>query len=385
MRILFAHCFYRIPGGEDRHVREQVDLVSGAHDVELVSQANVDLSEGPVTAARMLYSRAKKREIGAVLDRFAPDVVHVHNAYPSLGPAVFLAARERAVPVVMTVHNFRLRCPNGLMFTEGAPCRRCEPGLYLNAVWHRCFPTKRQGVAYASALWVHRFGMRLEKQIARFIAPSEFVHRRLLDWGIEEERVRLVRHFVSRTQHGVTREQMGAHGVFFGRLSPEKGLATLLRALRLAGDPPFLIVGDGPQRNALERMATDEGLVNTKFLGWQSRENAGEVLSSARYVVIPSVSDETASLSALEALAAGRPLVVSDLGALPELVQSGAGITSRAGDADDLARKIAMSSRDDEFCLRASREARRVARASLTREHHLGELESVYRGCLPGD
>ena len=91
--------------------RDQIDLVSRAHDVELISEANVDIAEGPATAARMLYSRAKKHDAGAIIDRFAPDVVHVHNAYPSLGPAVLLAARERGVPVVMTVHNLRLRCP----------------------------------------------------------------------------------------------------------------------------------------------------------------------------------------------------------------------------------------------------------------------------------
>ena len=144
MRILYAHSFYRAPGGEDRHVRDQVDLVSGAHDVELVSESNVDLSESPATATRMLYSRAKKRDVGRIIDRFAPDVVHIHNTYPSLGPAVVLAANDRGIPIVMTVHNFRLRCPNGLMFTEGALCRRCQSGVYTNALLHQCFPTMKQ-------------------------------------------------------------------------------------------------------------------------------------------------------------------------------------------------------------------------------------------------
>ena len=184
MRILYAHCFYRIPGGEDRHVRDQVDLVSRAHDVELISEANVDLSESPATAVRMLYSRSKKRSTWAqIIDRFAPDVVHVHNTYPSLGPAVLLAAHERRIPVVMTVHNFRLRCPNGFMFTEGAMCRRCESGIYINAIVHRCFPTKKQAGAYAAVLWAHRFVMRLEQRIARFIVPSEFMRQRLLASG----------------------------------------------------------------------------------------------------------------------------------------------------------------------------------------------------------
>ena len=149
MRVLYAHSFYRMPGGEDRHVRDQVELVSRTNDVELIAASNADLPDTPATAARMIYSREKKHEILGIIDRFAPEVVHVHNAYPSLGPSVILAANERGIPIVMTVHNMRLRCPNGLMFTEGMACHRCERGLYAHAVAHQCFTSKRQAVAYA--------------------------------------------------------------------------------------------------------------------------------------------------------------------------------------------------------------------------------------------
>ena len=379
MRILYAHCFYRIPGGEDRHVRDQVDLVSRAHDVEVISEANVDLAEGPVTAARMLYSRAKKQHVGAIIDRFAPDVVHVHNAYPSLGPAVLLAARERGVPVVMTVHNFRLRCPNGFMFTEGAMCHRCESGLYVNAIVHRCFPTKKQAGAYAAILWAHRFVMRLEERIARFIAPSEFMGQRLLEWGIGEERVRVIRHFVPSAGSSGSDPRIGSYGAFLGRLSSEKGLDILLAALHRAGDPPFLIVGDGPHRRALEDLARKLRLANTRFLGWRSHDEVGELVAAARYVAIPSVSEENAPLAALEALAAARPLLVSESGGLPELVATGAGVVSRPGDEIDISDKITLLMEDDELCRRASTEALTFARRWLDPERHLAGLESLYR------
>lgn len=379
MRILYAHCFYRIPGGEDRHVRDQVDLVSRAHDVEVISEANVDLAEGPVTAARMLYSRAKKQHVGAIIDRFAPDVVHVHNAYPSLGPAVLLAARERGVPVVMTVHNFRLRCPNGFMFTEGAMCHRCESGLYVNAIVHRCFPTKKQAGAYAAILWAHRFVMRLEERIARFIAPSEFMGQRLLEWGIGEERVRVIRHFVPSAGSSGSDPRIGSYGAFLGRLSSEKGLDILLAALHRAGDPPFLIVGDGPHRRALEDLARKLRLANTRFLGWRSHDEVGELVAAARYVAIPSVWEENAPLAALEALAAARPLLVSESGGLPELVATGAGVVSRPGDEIDISDKITLLMEDDELCRRASTEALTFARRWLDPERHLAGLESLYR------
>jgi len=376
LRILYAHCFYRVPGGEDRHVRDQVELVSRAHDVELISESNVDLSEGPATAARMLYSRAKKQEVGATIDRFAPDVVHIHNTYPSLGPAVLLAAHERGIPVVMTVHNFRLRCPNGFMFTEGAMCRRCESGIYVNAVVHRCFPTRKQAGAYAAVLWAHRFVMRLEGRIARFVVPSEFMRLRLLEWGIGEERIRLVRHFVKSASSPSRKTE--SYGIFLGRLSAEKGLDVLLRALHRAGDPPFLVVGDGLLRQALERLGRDLGLSNTEFIGWRPHSEASMLLGAARYVAVPSVGEEVAPLAAHEGLAASRPLLVSDRGALPELIASGAGVMFRAGDQADMADQIARLMDDDEFCHRASDEASRFARRWLDPGLHLAELESLY-------
>ena len=252
-------------------MRDQVDLVSASHDVELVSEANVDRSESPATAARMLYSRSKKQHLERIIDRFKPDVVHVHNTYPSLGPAVVLAAYERGIPVVMTVHNFRLRCPNGLMFTEGAGCHRCESGAYINALVHQCFPSRKQAGAYAVSLWAHRFILRLEERVARFIAPSEFMERRMLGWGIGIDRIRLIRHFVLSGKGHVS-GSIGSYGAFVGRLSAEKGLPDLLAALHRAGDPAFVLVGDGPQRWALEGLARQYGLANTRFLGWVSHE-----------------------------------------------------------------------------------------------------------------
>ena len=378
MRILYAHSFYRIPGGEDRHVRDQVDLVSRAHDVELISEANVDLAEGPATAARMLYSGAKKQHVGAIIDRFAPDVVHVHNAYPSLGPAVLLAARERRVPVVMTVHNFRLRCPNGFMFTDGKNCRRCETGVYINAVLHECFPSKQQAVAYATALWVHRFAMRLERMIARFIVPSQFLRRRMLEWGLDEGRIRVVRHFATSPKATVPAEA-GTYGAYLGRLSAEKGLDLLLRALCRAGDPSFVIMGDGPRRTQLESLAGALGLVNTRFLGARPHGEVDTLLAHARYVAIPSVGEEILGLAAVEALWAGRPLLVSDRGGLPELVAEGAGMVCRPEDEGETSQKLLLLIQDDELCRKIAAAALRTAGSLLAPERHLEDLEAVYR------
>jgi glycosyltransferase involved in cell wall biosynthesis len=218
--------------------------------------------------------------------------------------------------------------------------------------------------------------MRLEERVARFIVPSEFMRHRMLEWGIDDDRVRVIRHFVPISGSEPS-DTFGSYGAFFGRLSSEKGLDLLLAALHRSGDPPFLIVGDGPQRPALEDLASKLGLANTKFLGWQSHERVGELVAAARFVAIPSVGEEVASLSALEGLAAARPLLVSDRGALPELVAAGAGLVCRPEDSIDFSERIDELMRDDDLCRRASVKAARMAHA-LAPQQYLANLEAVY-------
>ena len=376
MRILFAHSFYRVPGGEDRHVQDQVELVSRDHTVDVIFESNTELSPGPRTASQMLYSFRKKREVGALMDRLTPDVVHVHNIYPSLGPAVFLAAKERGVPVVMTVHNLRLRCPNGLMFTDEAPCRRCESGNYLNALVHPCFPTHQQAGAYASVLWIHRFVMRIHDRVARFIAPSEFVRSRLREWGIPDARISLVRHFVRSP--GAQPVHAGEYGLFLGRLSAEKGLSGLLRALRRAGDPPFLIAGDGPLKEELARLAGELSLSNTRFLGQRPHSEVAALLAGARYLALPSVSEEAFASCGSRGPRGRMPLARLRSRVASRIRGRGEGLACRPEDVDDMSRKL-LRFTDDHLFQRDARRAARTARTLFTPANHLRALDAVYR------
>jgi glycosyltransferase involved in cell wall biosynthesis len=371
-----AHSFYRRPGGEDRYVSQQMDLLALRHAVELFSRRNDDLGGGLSTAARMTISASADRDdLRQVIHRFKPEVIHLHNAYPALGPAVHLEAQRAGIPLVMTVHNCRLRCPNGYMFTEGELCRRCESGNYSNAVLHHCFADAKQATSYATSLWLHRFVLHLDDKVAAYITPSQFMHDRMLDWGFPETRVNVVRNF---TDHLAASAEPGRYGIYVGRLSSEKGVDVLLTALSLAGDPPFLICGDGPMRGPLEALGRDKGLRNTRFMGQLPAGDIAEQLQGSRFFVLPSLWDENAPLAALEAMAAGRPLLVTEGGGLPELVRSGEGLLCRRGDAPDLAQKIGTLSHDDDLCRRAGTAALNRAAAEFTPSAHLGRLEQIY-------
>jgi glycosyltransferase involved in cell wall biosynthesis len=382
MRILVAHSFYRIAGGEDRHVRAELDLLQSQHNVGLLARRNEDLRPRLSAAARMAWSPRLTEEVEQELERFRPDVVHLHNAYPALGPAVHLAAGRRRIPVVMTVHNQRLRCPNGLQFTGHSRCRRCESGVYSHAVIHSCFPTRTQASAYAVSLWLHRFALRLEDRIELFIAPSNFMRARLLEWGITAGRVVTVRHFIEPRPDAST--DVGSYGLYLGRLSAEKGLCELLQALQLIGDPHFHVVGAGPLEGELRRLADELGLRRTIFLGRLDRNGVQQALRGARYLALPSLCDESSGLAPLEAMAEGRPLLVSAAGALPELIVGGAGLIWPGGDIVDLATKLQRLIEDDHVCQIAGERALEFSRRELAPAAHLRHLEAAYATVVGG-
>jgi glycosyltransferase involved in cell wall biosynthesis len=376
---MVAHSFYRQPGGEDRYVSQQVPLLERHHRVELLARRNTDLSEGLATARRMTLSRAEQGRVEEAITRFHPDIIHLHNAYPSLGPAVHLAAHRLGVPLVMTVHNYRLRCPNGYMFTQGTPCRRCERGVYSHAVLHRCFPHRTQSASYATALWLHRFVLRLHDKVELFVTPSEFMRARLLEWGIEKGRVTVVRNF---TELEPGTPEPGDYGIYLGRLSGEKGVDVLLRALARAGDPPFMVVGDGPSRQDLERLASELGLTRTRFTGHVPSRDVCDLLRSARLIAFPSLWHENAPIAALEAMSAGRPLVVTHMGGLSELVLGGEGFACAPGDAAGMAAHIEALFSDDALCQAVGERALARAREEFSPEHHLERLEDAYQSAI---
>lgn len=378
-RVLIAHCFYRVPGGEDRYVRQQLELLSDDHDVELLERVNEDLSHSLRTAVDMVIGPRIVDDVERRIHGFRPDVVHLHNPYPALGPAVHLASQRAGVPVIQTVHNLRFRCPNGVMFTEGRSCHRCEGGNYANAIVHKCFPSRSQAAGYATALWSHRFVLRLERRVASFVAPSAFLADRLQTWGIAPERVTTIRNFVRPSDAAPTAATSDV-GVYVGRLSPEKGLDVLLRALRLAGDPPFRIIGEGPMGASLRRGAKELRLRRTVFTGQLGSDDVSAEMREAGYLVMPSVCDENAPLAALEAMALARPIAVSRRGGLPELVDGERGVSFSSGDAVALAGAIRSLGEDASRRMRLGENALRFAQTHLSPVVHRDALSALYIG-----
>jgi len=205
---------------------------------------------------------------------------------------------------------------------------------------------------------------------------------RLLAWGIPARRVWTIRNFVTSIPAGTS--PAGEYGMFVGRLAREKGIDTLLEALAIAGDPPFRIVGEGPIASELAALSVRLRLKNVIFTGRLASPAVADLLARSRYLVMPSVCEENAPMAVLESMGAGRPVLVSRSGGLPELVQEGSGLTFEPGNHQSLAELVRLLSTDDELCDNLGTRARLFVQEHLSVENHRRQLERVYEQATAG-
>ena len=341
MRILLVHNRYQQYGGEDTVVEAEAQLLRDAgHEVDSFFVHNDDihgLGSKLAAAALTTYNPQSRARLRARLRSRRPDVVHAHNIFPRLTPSIFDACRDERVPSVMTLHNYRLGCANGLLFRDGQPCEDCLSGTAFNAVRHRCYRGSRMGSAVvASMIGYHRQAGTWRDKVSRFIALTKFARTRLVRAGLPADKIRIKPNFVSDPLEGPALSAPGTTALYVGRLSVEKGLRTLIAAWR-GIDMPLRIVGDGPLRGELERAAP----ANVTFLGHLDRGPVFGEIARAAFLVVPSIWYEGFPMTVVEAMAMGRPIVASAIGGLAEIIADGQeGVHFRPGDADDLRRAV---------------------------------------------
>lgn len=379
LRVLQVHARYRQPGGEDAVVRAECEVLQRAGHA--VHQHLADNPTGGRAAALALaasvWNPAAARRVGEAVTSFGPDVAHVHNTWFAHSPSVAHALRRRGVPVVMTIHNYRLSCANGLFLRDGVPCEDCLARPTVPAVRHACYRDSHAVSAVAAAgIALHRQLATWQGSVDRFLVLSRFAQERLVRAGIPAERIRLSGNAVADPGARPCPPSASRNVVFVGRLSREKGVAVLLRAWREAQPHALrlVIAGDGPEREGLEREAPP----GVEFVGRLPSESVGQLLLQARALVIPSIWYEGQPLVALEALAAGLPLIVSDIGGLPEVVgASGAGWFAAPGDPSALAARL-LDLEDDGLVDGVGRLARARYEQTYTPDISLERLERTY-------
>ena len=343
MRVLLLHNYYRFGGGEDIVVhRERELLVAHGHDVRLYSASNKSVRtvwHGLMAAWQAPYSLGARRRVAAEIERFRPDIVHVHNFFPLLTPSVYDACHAAGVPVVQTLHNFRLTCLNALLFRDGHVCEDCLGRLVpWPGVLHACYRKNpaASGVV-ATMLTLHRLLGTWSKRVHIYVAPTDFVRKKLIEGGLPAERIVVKPHFVDPDPG--PRKGQGNYALFVGRLTLEKGIDTVLTAWdRLGGRVPLKIVGEGPEDHRVS--AAVQRIQGVEWVGRQSSKAVQALMGGAMMLLFPSAWYETFGLVIAEAYAAGVPVIAGDHGSMAGLVEDGrTGFQFRFGDPEDLAEK----------------------------------------------
>ena len=291
-------------------------------------------------AGAAIYSLEAARRMRALLHETRPDVAHAHNIYHHLSPSVLVELHRAGIPVVLTVHDLKLACPAYKMYSHGEVCESCRGGALRNVVKNRCI---KDSAAFSALVWlestIHKLLGVYGRTVTQFVVPSRFFLTKLAAWGIDTSRFVHVPNSVDVEAHE-PRGEPGEAFVYLGRLVPEKGVETLVRAAALAR-VRLRVVGTGPEEPRLRQLAAELG-GEVEFAGYLSGMALHEAISSARAVVVPSEWYENAPLSVLESSALARPVIGADIGGIPELIRAEeTGFVFPSGDVQALADLLA--------------------------------------------
>jgi glycosyltransferase involved in cell wall biosynthesis len=381
MKLLLVHNYYQQAGGEDVVFEAEGRLLEDhGHRVIRYTARNEDVEQlsRPRLAGKAIWNAAAYREVARLLEQERPHLIHVHNTLPLISPAIYYAARTARVPVVQTLHNYRMLCPSATLFRDGHPCEDClRSALPIPGVRHACYRKSRAAsAAVAAMLTIHRGLGTWRRTVELFIALTEFARAKFVAGGLPPQRVVVKPNFTA--DPGV-RAAGGAYALYVGRLSEEKGYRVLLDAWRrLADRIPLRIIGDG---EGSERVAAASGQhTGVQFLGRQSAAEVVAAMAGARFLVFPSIWYETFGLTIIEAYAVGIPVIASNLGVMSTLVRDRqTGLHFLPGDAEDLVRQVEWALAHPDDMNRMGRNARLEYETHYTPERNYEMLRDAYR------
>lgn len=387
MRVLLVHNFYQQHGGEDAIVRaEQDSLRSRGVEVRLYSRHNDELQEYGLRDKLLfplhaLTSPRTERDLPAVLREFQPHVAWLHNLYPLISPAVYRTLDEAGIPMVQTLHNYRPFCANGLLMTKGAVCDRCLGGRPWNGVVHKCFRDS-YALSLVYAVATHKAQSLLDR-VQLFLCPSEFVRRKFLEAGLPEAKLRVRPNSID-TSDVAPSDRPGQYALSLGRLSPEKGIATLLAAFRDTPEIPLIVAGTGPAETSLREYAAAHRMDHVKFVGFQSGDAKWALLDNAEFLIVSSECLEAFPTTILEAFAKARPVLGSRAGGTPQIVEEGrTGLLFEPGSSNELAAQARFLHANPFIRSRMGNAARRAVERHYDANVSVRQLIDIFREIAP--
>jgi len=403
MKILLVNKFYYPQGGAERYLFELKSLLEkNGHQVipfAMSDEKNVaspwegffvsrvetmaprGLWQKFRTAGRMLYSWEARRKLSRLIKETKPDVAHLHNIYHQISPSILPVLKKHKIPTVMTVHDYKLICPNYILYTKGEACKRCIKGNFYNACRYRCLKDSFSASLLATVeMYFHRILNIYRKNIDLYIAPSRFVKERLMEAGFSEEKIIVQSHFAIH-QELENSENLDSEKYFLyiGRLKREKGVDLLIEAMKTFPDTKLKIIGKGPDEAQLRNYVEIAKINNVKFLGHLDGQQVFSYLKNSLGLIVPSRVWETFGLSTAEAMAYGKPVIASNLGALPELVRDDeTGLLFEPENTKELAEKILYLINNPADRERFGQAGYQIARDMLDPQKHYQQIVKIY-------
>lgn len=378
MRILIVHNAYQYRGGEDSVVEAEADMLrSHHHTVEVYGRHNDEIASIPriSLAGQTFWSSRTVEDVASRVAHFKPDVIHVHNTFPLISPSLYWAASRAKIPVVQTLHNFRMLCPQAMFLREGRVCEDCLGHIPWRGVVHGCYRNSTvQSAVLSGMLMLHRAIGTYHEKVSRYIALNDFCRQKFIQGGLPAERIVVKPNFVDCPQLVDTARQ---GFLFVGRLSVEKGVDVLVAAVQQLDHVSVRVAGTGPEANLIEDVA---GL---HVLGALSADAVRGEMNQSVALVLPSIWYENFPRTLVEAFSCGLPVISSRIGALAELVEDGVtGLLFESGNANDLAVKMQWAQENPEQMSLMGQNARKKYEAEYTSDRNYAQLISIYRDAI---
>lgn len=398
MKILMVNKFHYLKGGSEKYYFDLAKLLEeNGHEVAFFSMKNdkniktnnkeyfveeIDLnSNNKLKALEVIYSNKNKKKMEEALDDFKPDIVHLNNFQRQLSASIIKPIKKRKIPIVFTAHDIEAVCPNKTMLdSNNKICEKCLGGNYYHCIKKKCIKeSKLKSILGAIETWYYRLAGIYTRKIDCIITPSEFYKNKLVQDGIKEDKIQAIHNFIDTKEYDLDLQDEG-YGFYFGRISEEKGIFNLLKALKEIKDPKFYIAGDGPQREEIEKIIKKEKMEDRiKLLGFLSPDKVKENISKCRFVVLPSIWRDNCPYSIMETMAIGKPVIGSRIGGIPELVKNDeTGFLFDYENIDELKEKMKKLYNDKELALNMGNNAKSIANQIYTKEYYYNKIIEIY-------
>jgi glycosyltransferase involved in cell wall biosynthesis len=377
LKVIQVHNRYRYLSGEDMMFERTVRLLRCKGQTVYTFERDSQIVQGAWRKIQAfqesIYSRSTKKNLGSLIGMESPDLVHFHNVYPLISPSIMITCKEHRVPVVMHCHQLRLLCPNGTPIRKGLRCELCFGGREYWCALTNCRNNVFESIGYALRNATARKLRLFEGHVTCFVSPSEFLKNRLISAGFPPDRIFVVPNMASlhNTSKDFTR---GDYVAYAGNVRPEKGIEVLLSATEVTG-LPLRLAADYSARPEILKKAPQNAL----FVGHLDREKLSEFYQNARFIVVPSISDEIFPLVALEAMSHGLPVIASRIGGLPEIVENeNNGLLFEAGNVEELSSKMKLLWDNPSLCRQMGKAGFEKSIREYSEDAYYERLMSVY-------